>query len=100
MRTRFGPQGKQTTQELLDSIRNRPNFPTLQEIEMKEPYHGFNAVMTLNGWYWETYGSVIRVIVETRNLARIERAKSRPVYKSIPSLRRWLSEMGYEKEGA
>lgn len=62
------------------------------------PYKEFKQVMALNGWYWEPYGSVVHVIVECRNLARIERIDEPTLYKTMPELRTWLGKMGYEKE--
>lgn len=64
------------------------------------PYKEFNAIMALNGWYWEEFGgTVAHVIIECRNLARIERPGCPTLYKTVPELRTWLGKMGYEKEG-
>jgi hypothetical protein len=97
MRTRFGSNGRDTTQALINSIVNRSNAPSIDDIESREPYMGFNAIMALNGWYWEPYGSVIHVVVETRNLIRVE-CRGKTSYKSLPHFRAWITKMGYEKE--
>lgn len=97
MRTRFGPNGNQTTQDLINSVRNRSNAPSLVEIESKESHYGFDKLMALNGWYWEPYSPVVHIIIENKFLARIERPDASPLYKTIPELKTWLTRTGYEK---
>ncbi len=73
------------------------NLRARATLSTAEPYMGFNELIKLNGWYWEPFGSVIRVDVASPLLASVH-CGDVVQHKTIRSLRLWLEQMGYEKE--
>ena len=97
MRKRSSLNGNETLQDLLNSITERADFPSYEEIMAKEPHPGFNKLMELNGYWWSPYSPVIHVAVMGQQLIRI-RVNGHHLFKTPTEFRTWIRKTGYEHE--
>lgn len=63
-----------------------------------EPFKGFYQLCEMNGYYYEDWGTVCKVEINLKNMAKVTRKGwNHPRYFTLPELRSFLSREGYQK---